>query len=684
MRLLGSMKRALEVPPQVLARRIRREVVGELERVLPPGAGEDERAWLLRKTESTSLDALWERIGASTYPASRQVAISACDELCVGGRSRIVEAAERARRHEVQLLGSPVVALGEAIDWHRDYKSGVRWAPQFHRDIAYHDLDSPSDVKFPWEVSRFHWLLPAAQAYRLTGDDSYARAARDVLDDWISGNAYGMGVNWACAMEVALRIVSWTWMAHAFHRSEAWKDDAFRLRFLRSLFLQTLFVERHLEESDLNSNHYLADAAGLVFGGLFFEGGAGPRRWSRLGWSILCKEAPLQVLPDGVDYEGSIAYHRLVMECLLYPALYRRVRSLDVPAEYANRLARMSRFVSAYSKPDGTSPLVGDADDGRVLPLGGQPLLDHRYLVGLVAAEWRAPDLLEGFSGPRDEIYWTLGAAAAQTLPTTPSTPRPQSAAFEEGGYFVMRTQDDHVFIDCGPVGLAGRGGHGHNDCLSFEAVLAGVPLVIDSGTFTYTASFAERNRFRATAAHNTTRVDLREINRFIGPRMLWSLANDARPVVHRWTTGPERDVFRGSHGAYGRLPEPVTVSRTLVLDRGSHALAIEDVMTGAGRHRVEIPLHFDPGVEISPVAEGYARLSGGGKTFRLLWESDGRWDVKLHRNRISPSYGVALDAPCLRWTIVSEVPVSLRTFIAPEPVDEAVLARCRQWLTSP
>ena len=59
----------------------------------------------------------------------------------------------------------------------------------------------------------------------------------------------------------------------------------------------------------------------------------------------------------------------------------------------------------------------------------------------------------------------------------------------------------DHVFIDAGPVGMKGRGGHGHNDCLSFEAVLDGVPLIVDSGAYVYTASVEWRNRFRSTAA---------------------------------------------------------------------------------------------------------------------------------------------------------------------------------------
>ena len=75
---------------------------------------------------------------------------------------------------------------------------------------------------------------------------------------------------------------------------------------------------------------------------------------------------------------------------------------------------------------------------------------------------------------------------------------------FGDGGFFVMRNAVDHVFVDCGRIGLADRGGHGHNDCLSFEAVLDGVHLVTDCGSFVYTRSFEERNRFRSTASHNT------------------------------------------------------------------------------------------------------------------------------------------------------------------------------------
>ena len=242
------------------------------------------------------------------------------------------------------------------------------------RDIVYVNPHDTSDVKVPWELSRLQWLMPAGQAYLLDGDERYAEAVRAVLEDWIDANPCAGTVNWSCTMEAALRILSWTWFFHVFHGSRAWADPAFRERFLCALYLHGDFTERHLEHSDVNGNHCTADAAGLVFAGLFFGPGKDPERWLARGWSLLQEELPRQVSPDGVDFEASVAYHRLVAELFLLPALYRRACGLDVPAEYRERLVAMARFTAAYSRPDGGTPLWGDADDARALPLGSQAL----------------------------------------------------------------------------------------------------------------------------------------------------------------------------------------------------------------------------------------------------------------------------------------------------------------------
>src|SRR4029079_1743556 len=107
---------------------------------------------------------------------------------------------------------------------------------------------------------------------------------------------------------------SWIWGFYLMGASAACGDGAFRRAFLRNLFLHGEFVFMHLEKSDVNGNHYLSDGAGLVFLGLFFRHSARGRAWLALGRQIVLDEIFAQVSEDGVDFEQSTAYHRLVLE----------------------------------------------------------------------------------------------------------------------------------------------------------------------------------------------------------------------------------------------------------------------------------------------------------------------------------------------------------------------------------
>ena len=276
MKILRAAKSVLSKPPAVVLRRAYSEVLAQYHAVsgVPEGRLRDPRGWLLRETEHSSVEELWNAIARTPYPRLDAAFLGQQAECCSSGLQRILDAAQRAMRHEVTLLGAEA-RLGEQIAWHRDFKSGIEWPMEFNRRLNYHDFERPSDVKVPWELSRFQWWLPVAQAYLLTGEEPLASATRTLLDEWMRANPVGVGVNWACAMEIALRLVTWTWLFRAFEGSAAWADESFRVRFLSSLFVHALQIERNLEESDVNSNHFLADAAGLVFAGLFFGGGVG-------------------------------------------------------------------------------------------------------------------------------------------------------------------------------------------------------------------------------------------------------------------------------------------------------------------------------------------------------------------------------------------------------------------------
>ena len=666
--LLHKLRRALRKDPRYLARRAWQELCAESERWLGPrraAALDLER--LARAAGHRDLDALWQALHQRSF-AHPMPDGQALEALQPGAAAELLRRAELAHKHQVELLGSGLVTLAADIDWHADLKTGHRWPPTFHRDIEYNNFDRLSDVKLAWELSRLQWTLPLGQAWVLSDDDRHAAKARDLLESWIAVNPYGASVNWACTMEPALRILTWAWLFHACAGAPSWRDPGFRASFLRALYLHGDFVARNLERADVNGNHYTADAAGLVYAGLFFgELGAAPR-WAAQGWQILETELPRQVFADGVDFEASVPYHRLVLELFAYPALYRLRLGLPVAGDYRDRLLQMARFTASYSRADGSVPLWGDGDDGRALAFGTQALNDHRYLIGALGLILEDTALTARFAGPRDEVAWLFGPEAAARLRVREQTSDETSAAFREGGFYVLRSGAHHVFVDCGPLGLAGRGGHGHNDLLSLEVTLHGVPLISDCGAFLYTASPHERNHFRATAQHNTPQVDGEEINRFVGPDFLWVLHNDARHELTRWSTDTGQSAFEGRHDGYSRLQQPVHIRRRIALQHDTGRLEVHDSFDGDGDHEVVVPWHFAPGVQIlgggAPLQEqangdeisvgreareGILHLRAGGRMFELRWQSDGAWCARIGAARVSPSYGVVVAAQVLR-----------------------------------
>lgn len=651
--LLRKIQRGLRKPPKIIIQRIGQEAKGYADRYLAPQRAKKlGLKQLLKKTGYQNLNHLWRGLSKRPYfTVTNHPDLALFASLCPEDSEIIFQRAQLALEHKVDLLGSGLIELGPKINWHKDYKSQYDWPPKYIRDINYNNPERPSDVKFPWEVSRKQWFIPVGQAYLLTQDETYAQAAKELFNDWIDQNPYAFSVNWACTMEVALRILSWTWFFHVFKHSKAWQDQIFQQKFLTCLYLHADFTQRHLEFSDINGNHYTADAAGLVFAGLFFGDFPAANAWHSQGWTILCEELGRQVYADGVDFEASVPYHRLVLELFLLPACYREALQFKTPPEYQQSVQLMAEFTQAYSQPGGRVPLWGDADDARALPFGCQNINDHRYIYGLVGLLWDIKPLLAFDAGSFGEHFWLFGSQAVARIQAQQKHLPTTSRAFTHGGFFIMRNERDHIFIDCGPIGLAGRGGHGHNDCLSFEAVLDGVKLISDCGAYVYTASYEERNLFRSTQYHNTPCIDGQEINRFIRWDYLWNLHYDAKPNLITWQPGPENDLFCGSHSGYQNLQDPVTPKRTIRLDHAQHSLTIEDEILCKGQHQVSIPLHLAPNVQARLLEDEHSiMLDAGGKQFMLEWEGTIEWRVEISPARISPSYGITVASQKIVW----------------------------------
>jgi uncharacterized heparinase superfamily protein len=669
-RWLGLARKALQRPPRYVAARIWQEALRQARR--PWGHVRPrlltDRA-LLALAGSPSIDALWRTQAASPFflrATDRESWAASFRARFPDAVETIIDEATRRARHEFDLLGSGPVTLGSPLPWHTDFKTGRTWPLSYAPDIDYNELDQPSDVKVPWELSRCQHFVRFGQAYWLTGDERHAEAFVAQASDWIRENPWTRGVNWACTMDVALRAVSWVWAFHFLAGSRACSDPGFQATLLRSLYLHGEFIANNLELSDVNGNHYLSDGVGLVVLGVFFGQTAAGARWRQAGQAIVVGEMATQVWADGVDFEQSTAYHRLVLEAFQTSYLLLRRAGHSVPDAAWQRLARMYEFVAAYTKPDGRAPLIGDADDGRIQILGTQTLGDHRYLCSTGAAVFDRDDL-KGASGRCwDETFWLLGPDGVARFDALPSR-SVESRAFQDSGFYVMRGGDAHVIVDCGDNGMRGRGGHGHNDVLGFELFLGGMNIFTDCGAYLYTASRQWRNAFRSTAFHNVLEVDGEELNRFVHPDDLWRLHYDAVPADVSWHPGAERAVVAASHTGYSRLREPVRHRRELGLDWRQSHFVLRDTLTGVGRHTLVWRFHLEPGLTATEVG-GDWQLSGERGSVWLLPVSlpDGA-RASVEAGWVSESYGRRRPNHVLTVRAEALVPTAFACLVAPD-----------------
>ena len=584
-----------------------------------------------------------------------------------------LRSADRLCDHVFDLLGSGPTDLGERIDWHRDFKSGFRWEPDQHYLSVPHGHVSGVDIKVPWELSRGQHLPVLAQAFLLTGQQRYSQEIIAQISDWMAGNPPGRGVNWACPMEVAIRAVNWLWalglIADSSDVTSRWLADV-----LASLVSHGCHLMANLERrSDgITANHYLADVVGLLYLGLCIPECHESVRWRSFAVRELVREMDHQVLADGVHYESSIPYHRLVCEMFLSAALLCRHHGIPLPDPFHHRLQLMCEFVSAYTKPNGLAPQVGDGDNGRLHILTGYGSVDprdHRHLLAAGAVLYERDDWWRAAGPRRVEALW-FGKQGRDRFSriTEAGEPSKSSIAFPLGGFYIMRDRNDYVLFNASPVGTNGVGSHKHNDVLSLELHLGGEDILVDPGCFLYTADPRVYNQFRSTAHHSTVMIEGREQNRFI-PGKFFCLHPDGLPRVLKWETGAKLDGVSAEFDGYRRLSDPIHHRRDVLVHRPGISVQVVDYFSGQVGRSTTASLEWTwtcaPGCRVEAGKTGWdivtpsqlihvtAPVCEPGEAFMEI-------EASIEQGLVAHSYGTAQDASWMRWRWKGTLPLSV------------------------
>lgn len=478
-----------------------------------------------------------------------------------------------------------------------------------------------AESKLPWEFSRAHHLpQQAVAALRQNRVEETAKALARWVKGWLEHNPFPHGVNWQCAMEVAIRAMNWI-------ATDALMDGALASAVGESQWRDALWnhgrcIRDRLEVHFISSNHYLADLCGLAWLSAAFPDGAESRKWRVLVEAELFPVLGTQIRPDGGAFEASTAYHVLYVELSLLA-----VAALGgCPSRLDEILQKMSATCAAVRRANGKIWTIGDDDDGRVLrwdPLFPATRVDQVLALARVL----------------------LGKEFSQSSSS-------RASLYPDSGWWTARLNEWAVCVAFGGVGFKGWGGHAHNDRLSVCVDDGLQPVLIDAGTYAYTSDPAKRKLYRSAGMHNTMMIDGLEHRPF--PTEKWD------PFLLRGSDSPADIVSVNDYSLElrDRLPargSPVTVRRGVALEKNH--VAICDRIEGAGQHRVSWNFLLAPELNVHSLSTGWV-LKGGGHTYKLL--SSIALSLSIEPSVASPAFGVEVATKSLKAEWEGSLPLAV------------------------
>ena len=445
-----------------------------------------------------------------------------------------------------------------------------------------------------------------------------------LITDWIKHNPPGTEDAWE-PYTVSLRIVNWIkfFLLQNVIDSEPGGDQWPRFEWMESLYQQASWLEQNIEYHIL-ANHYLKNGVALLFAGIYFEG-VDADRWLKKGLQILRDELKEQFLADGGHFERSPMYHLICLvdylDVLNLAQKSHAVISGALADECRNKVTAALDFLSGICLPDGGIPLFNDSAFG-IAPTPHQIFDYAERVIGYKA------------STPSNSVVVSV---------------------FPATGYYACRKKGDMIITDCGPIGPDYQPGHAHCDTLSYELVLDGQRVVVDSGVFDYEPS-QERAYARSTRAHNTVMVDGAEQSEIWG---VFRVARRARPIkAHINKAGDDSVLFQGAHDGYRRLKGKPIHKRQISYD-GHRNWVVTDGLEGAGIHHMESLVHIYPDFTIVESGAHSFRIERCGNVIASV-EALSTCRMEIKPGCYFPEFGLSQKNLVLVFSCSGELPLQL------------------------
>ena len=211
-----------------------------------------------------------------------------------------------------------------------------------------------NDASHLWNfnVHYLEYLIPLVSAWKESGEDRYLEKLYQIFDDWYQVGSMETDSNHAYT--ISLRVINQLII-------EDYVKD--KQKLYDSIYAQYRFLINH-QEKHLMGNHYFENLKAIVICSVIFR----EENIYKEFINKLLKELKEEITADGMHFELSLMYHKIILEDLIRVAIVLRQAEKE---EYEYIVGYIGKMCSAlYSLEAGISRtlLFNDAGDNVAKP----------------------------------------------------------------------------------------------------------------------------------------------------------------------------------------------------------------------------------------------------------------------------------------------------------------------------